>query len=245
MAITGINNTINVSNTMSLQQPSTLQGSVRLINQSKNMISQIDEKINCVENKIAKNDHVIKVSKEMIVAIDESIRLNKDYIQTLKESKQIDREIINIHERTINRLQALIDRKWDKKIDVSDVKLLDSQLDTLSKKDNVLKAQAATVDTKIEKLAVKVDFVEKQITKLEAKSDSVDDSNVQVKPNKNSFATSYRPTTDQIAKLELSKIQLETVVPDTSTSLFQQRVFYSQKNIYESILNSLLLKVVV
>ena len=200
-------------------------------------IARIDKEINVREKYIGILDNHIKLTKE-------NINLRKNYIQTLKESKEIDREIINIHERTISKLQALLDRNSNK-IDVSDVKLLNRQLDTLSKKENFLKAQVDVVEAKLEKLSVKVDFVEKQTTKLEAKNNSVDDYNVQVKPDKNSFANGYRPTTDQIAKLELSKIQLETDNIDTSTSLFQQRVYYSQKNIYESIINSLLLKVIV
>ena len=215
------------------------------------LIKLYTEKKDKLENLINSNEKYIELTKE-------NINLRKDYIQTVKESKelgekrivllqeskQIDREIINIHERTISKLQALLDRN-SSKIDASDVKLLDKQLDTFTKKENVLKAQANVVDTKIEKLAVKIEFAEKQITKIEASGKNIETSNVQVKPDKNSFVTGYRPTADQIAKLELSKIQLETHNLDSSASLFQQRVYYSQKNIYESILNSLLLKVVV
>jgi hypothetical protein len=59
--------------------------------------------------------------KEKIAVKDKSIELNKDYIQTVKESREIDREIINIHERTINKLQSMLDRN-SSKIDGSDVK---------------------------------------------------------------------------------------------------------------------------
>jgi chromosome segregation ATPase len=200
-------------------------------------IARIDKEINIREKYVETLDNHIKLTKE-------NINLRKEYIQTVKESKELGEKRISLLQDTNNKLQALLNRNSNK-IDVSDVKLLDKQLDTFTKKENVLKAQANVVDTKIEKLASKVDFVEKQITKLEAKSNDIDNSSLQSKPDKNSFAAGYRPTDDQIAKLELSKIQLETHDLDSSDTLFQQRVYYSQKNIYESILNSLLLKVFV
>jgi chromosome segregation ATPase len=200
-------------------------------------IARIDKEINIREKYVETLDNHIKLTKE-------NINLRKEYIQTVKESKELGEKRISLLQDTNNKLQALLNRNSNK-IDVSDVKLLDKQLDTFTKKENVLKAQANVVDTKIEKLASKVDFVEKQITKLEAKSNDIDNSSLQSKPDKNSFAAGYRPTADQIAKLELSKIQLETHDLDSSDTLFQQRVYYSQKNIYESILNSLLLKVFV
>ena len=130
-----INNINNDFSAMFLQQPNTVQNNVR-------QISKIDERINFVENKIEKNKQLSQATKEMMVVNrqlsettkemmvmlkekiavkDKSIELNKDYIQTVKESREIDREIINIHERTINKLQSMLDRN-SSKIDGSDVK---------------------------------------------------------------------------------------------------------------------------
>jgi predicted nucleic acid-binding Zn-ribbon protein len=239
-----IHNISNSLNTIFLEQPNAVQNTQRQIN-------QIDVRINAEENKIVKNRQLSEITKEMIVVNRVLYNSNNEIIKLYQESKELGEKRIDLMEKIIalkqdtnDKLQALLDRN-SSKIDISDVKLLDRQLDTLSKKDNVLKTQTATVDAKIEKLVVKVEFAEKQITKLEANSKNIETSNVQVKPDKNIFTTGYRPTADQIAKLEFSKIQQETHNLDTFNSLFQQRVFYSQKNIYESILNSLLLKVIV
>jgi len=77
--------------------------------------------IQSVDVKIARIDKEINVREKYIGTLDNHIKLTKDYIQTVKESREIDREIINIHERTINKLQALLDRN-SSKIDGSDVK---------------------------------------------------------------------------------------------------------------------------
>ena len=92
------------------------------------LIKLYTEKKDKLENLINSNEKYIELTKE-------NINLRKDYIQTVKESKelgekrivllqeskQIDREIINIHERTISKLQALLDRN-SSKIDLSDAK---------------------------------------------------------------------------------------------------------------------------
>ena len=70
-------------------------------------IARIDKEINVREKYVETLDNHIKLTKE-------NINLRKDYIQTVKESREIDREIINIHERTINKLQSLLDRNSNK-----------------------------------------------------------------------------------------------------------------------------------
>lgn len=206
-------------------------------------VQDVDTKIAKIDKGIESNNKLIELFKEKKTKLENLINSNEKYIQTLQESKELDKKRISIFQDTNDKLQTLLDRNSNK-IDASDVKLLDKQLDTFTKKESVLKAQAATVDTKIEKLAARVEFTKNQITKLEANSKNIETSNVQVKPDKNSFANGYRPTADQIAKLELSKINQEFLDFDMSDTLFQQKIRYSQKNIYESIVNSFLKKLV-
>ena len=196
-----------------------------------------------VNTKIAKINKEINIREKYIGALDNHIRLTKEYIKTIKESQELGEKRISLLQDTNDKLQALLDRN-SCKIDISDVKLLDRQLNTFSKKDNILKIQASTVDAKIEKLAVKVDFVEKQITKLAASSNTEEITSFKAKQGKTDFAVGYRPTAYQIAKLEISKNSQENNDFDISDTLFQQKIRYSQQNIYESIVNSFLKKLV-
>ena len=144
-----INNINNDFSTMFLQQPNTVQNNVRQISQIDERINFVENKIEknkqlsqATKEMMVVNRQLSETTKEMMVMLkekiavkDKSIELNKDYIQTVKESKelgekrivllqeskQIDREIINIHERTIGKLQALLDRN-SSKIDLSDAK---------------------------------------------------------------------------------------------------------------------------
>jgi len=196
-----------------------------------------------VNTKIAKINKEINIREKYIGALDNHIRLTKEYIKTIKESQELGKKRISLIQDTNDKLQALLDRN-SSKIDISDVKLLDRQLDTLSKKDSALKVQTSAVEAKIEKLAVKVDFVEKQITKLAASSNTEEITSFKAKQAKTDFAVGYRPTAYQIANLEISKNSQENNDFDISDTLFQQKIRYSQQNIYESIVNSFLKKLV-
>ena len=209
-------------------------------------VQDINTKITKIDKKIEFNDKLIEVYKEKKDNLKNLINSNKEYILLLQESKDLDGKRIGLMEKQISllqdtndKLQALLDRNSGK-IEGSDIKSLEKQLDTFAKKENILKTQANMVDKKIEKLAVKVNFVEKQITKLETKGNNVDDSNVQVKLDKNSFVTSYRPTDNQIAKLELSKIKQDIQDIKDMDAVFQQKTVNSQKNIYESIMSKVI-----
>ena len=80
-----------------------------------------DKLIKLHTEKKDKLENLINSNEKYIGTLDNHIKLTKDYIQTVKESREIDREIINIHERTISKLQALLDRN-SSKIDLSDAK---------------------------------------------------------------------------------------------------------------------------
>lgn len=82
--------------------------------------SHLEGRIAAVSQRRNAEQNINRIDKN-ITSIDKEIDARKQYIVLLKESKEIDREIINIHENTINKLQALLDRNSNK-IDVSDVK---------------------------------------------------------------------------------------------------------------------------
>jgi hypothetical protein len=82
--------------------------------------SHLEGRIAAVSQRRTAEQNINRIDKN-ITSIDKEIDARKQYIVLLEESKEIDREIINIHENTINKLQALLDRNSNK-IDVSDVK---------------------------------------------------------------------------------------------------------------------------
>ena len=211
-------------------------------------IAHIDKEINIRKKYIDTLDNHIKLTKE-------NINLRKEYIQTLQESKELDKKRITLLQESkeigrekINLLYQLLENRNSRRESLSsvveiktvDIKNLDKQLYILAKKEGVLKEQAIAVDTKVEKLATKVEYAEKQIATLQAKSNDTEVSRSQVKQDNIVFARGYKPTDNQIAKLELSKIKQDVQDIKDLDVILQQRAINSQKNIYESIMSKVI-----
>ena len=189
-------------------------------------IARIDREIEARENFIKSNDEVISLTTRLI-------KSNDEYIQTLQESKALDRERINALYTLIDGLQSLLDRNKGASVTPA----VSKDLETLSKKDAVLKEQTAVIDAKAAKLAIKVEHQGKELAKLGSNAPLVTTTENQAvimssKKDMSQVVQTYQPTTDQLRSIALAKTQ------QNSDEILQQNIINSQQNIYESITSS-------
>lgn len=221
-------------------------------------VQAVDAKIAKVDRGIESNNKLIELYKEKKDKLENLINSNEKYIQTLQDSKELDKKRIDLMEKQIDLLreskeigkekinllyQLLENRNSRRETTVSvleiktvDIKSLDKKLDTLAKKESILKEQSIAVDTKVMKLTTKIEHFEKQIATLEAKTNDNEISKLQDKQDKTVFTSGYKPSANQL--IELSKSKQESQDIDVLNTSLQQRVIYSQQNIYESIINN-------
>jgi chromosome segregation ATPase len=205
---------------------------------------------NLLEQNIASNNELISLYKESRELDRKRIGLMERQITLLQESKEIGREKINILKNTNEKLQVLSDRGQGRRTVSAEPRLqndLDRKLTYLSKQEAVVKEQTALVDAKADKLAIKVEHTEKEIVKLEAKVNNTGFTTPQEKAvserDASGTCSTYKPFANQ---------RLNNYVEDNTTKeksvvdlkALEQKVYNSQKNIYESIVSKMIAKLV-
>ncbi len=232
-------NLVPILNNDKLQR---LQTAEREIIRVDKEIGARSQQVNNIKNLIEARENYIASNNELISLYKESSELDKKMIVLLTESKEI-------LQNTNDKLQALLDRGQGRRTVSAEPRLqkrfleindLNRKLTYLSKQEAVVKKQTTLVDAKVDKLFMKVDYTEKQLVRLEAQSNGTELSKSQVKQDKTFFAYNYKPTDNQIAKLELSKIKQDVQDIKDMDAVFKQRTVNSQKNIYESIMSKVI-----
>lgn len=270
-AINGINDRLSLltvlPNNNRLQQ----------IQNTEKEIARVDREINARSQQVNNIKNLIAAREKYIASNNELIALHKAQKQTLIESRDLDHKRMHLLEQQIeviedtnSKLRALLDRGRSKSTEpVKTVKLneidhLKDKVDSLAKKDVVLKEQSAKLDDTLAKQSLKLEHVEKQASKLKERvsaletttpdkavakpvnsnketSDVVNITNVK-KKNTSGLASTYSPTASQIREQELLNIKRNAEDLQGLNKVLQERVYHSQRNIYESIVSNKIMK---
>lgn len=224
--------------------------------QTQAKIERIDREITIREKYASNSDKLINSYQELIASNSEIIQLHKEQRQLLVESRDLDKKRIGLMKEAITVVQKMMAMHEQGLVGQKpqELKVLSSQAEKLSNKENILKEKSINLDPKLDKLALKVEHAEKQVAKIESKVDTK--ASVLSTINETSFkkkstpeyANTYKPSDIQLPMLKKSATPVIDLEHRPSNKKLdeelRQQVYQSQRNLYDSIVASRVKKLI-
>ena len=202
------------------------------------------------EQKVIKIDQEISVRETYKSSLESSREAWKDYAKLTQESKGLVQDLMsNLREqinnnkeqidlwKTVIKLKGLDGEKSNTKI-INNSENPNKKVISLAKEQVILQKKVEISEKNIIEAGKKIEAIEKYTQKLE----------VQPTVKKDVVVSTYKPTSTQLSTLVCDNYALnksDSGAVDIKPKYSLPVIYQSQKNIYESVLNSLLLKLIV
>jgi hypothetical protein len=209
------------------------------------------------EQKVIKIDQEISVRETYKSSLESSREAWKDYAKLTQDSKALSQKLLNILRdqisngekiitnnleqidlwKTVIKLKGLDDEKSNAKI-INNSENPNKKVISLNKEQVILQKKVEISEKNVIEAGKKIAAIEKYTQKLE----------VQSTIKKDVVVSTYKPTSTQLSTLVCDNYALnksDSGAVDIKPKYSLPVIYQSQKNIYESVLNSLLLKLIV